>query len=135
MSTNNAIELANIISTYEKKKAFLQSHLDTLKPLKKSDGIFSIRQFQSFMERNIDNNLIDSLDVSRATKILLHQVRFEDALKITIDYTSLYKKKSQELLELEQSYKKSLSTIVPTIEKSHEQPKKKCSFWDWISNL
>lgn len=135
MSTNDAIELANIISTYEKKKALLQSHLDTLKQLKKSDGVFSIRRFKSFMEKNIDDNIIDSLDVSRATKVLSQQVRFEDALKITIDYTSLYRKKSQELLDLEQSYKESLNTIIPTIEKSHEQPKKKCSFWDWVSNL
>ena len=129
---NDAVKLANIISTYEENKSVLQKQLDTLKQLRKSDGVFSIYQFKTFMEKNVDD--WKAIDINRTIRTLAQQVQFNEALKITIDYTSLYEQKLQELENLEKSYTQSLNSIIPVTGNSTEHPKKKCSFWDWITS-
>lgn len=129
---NDAVKLANIISTYEENKSVLQKQINTLKPLKALDGVFSIGQFKTFIEKNADS--WNYVDVDRAVRTLTQQVQFNGALKITIDYTSLYEQKLQELENLEKSYTQSLNSIIPVTNNSTEHSKKKCSFWDWITS-
>lgn len=129
---NDAVKLANIISTYEQNKSVLQKQLDTLKQLRKSDGVFSIYQFKTFMEKNVDD--WKAIDINRTIKTLAQQVRFNEALKITIDYTSLYNQKLQELENLEKSYTQSLNSIIPTTNTPTKHSEKKCSFWDWLTS-
>lgn len=133
---NDAVKLANVISTYEQTKSVLQKQLDTLKQLRKSDGVFSIYQFKTFMEKNVDD--WKDIDINRTIRTLTQQVRFNEALKITIDYTSLYNQKLQELENLEKSYTQSLNSIIPTAIPTVNTPikhsEKKCSFWDWLTS-
>lgn len=129
---NDAVKLANIISTYEQDKSVLQKQLDTLKPLRVLDGVFSVQQFKTFMEKNIDS--WKATDVDRAIRTLTQQVRFDEALKITIDYTSLYEQKLQELENLEKSYAQSLNSIIPSVNTPTKHSEKKCSFWDWLTS-
>ena len=129
---NDAVKLANIISTYEQNKSVLQKQLDTLKQLRKSDGVFSIYQFKTFMEKNVDD--WKAIDIDRTIRTLAQQVQFNEALKITIDYTSLYNQKLQELENLEKSYTQSLNSIIPTANTPTKHSEKKCSFWDWFTS-
>ena len=129
---NDAVKLANIISTYEQNKSVLQKQLDTLKQLRKSDGVFSIYQFKTFMEKDVDYWKV--IDIDRTIRTLAQQVRFNEALKITIDYTSLYNQKLQELENLEKSYTQSLNSIIPTANTPTKHSEKKCSFWDWLTS-
>lgn len=129
---NDAVKLANVISTYEQNKSVLQKQLDTLKQLRKSDGVFSIYQFKTFMEKNVDD--WKDIDINRTIKTLAQQVQFNEALKITIDYTSLYNQKLQELENLEKSYTQSLNSIIPTANTPTKHSEKKCSFWDWLTS-
>lgn len=129
---NDAVKLANVISTYEQNKSVLQKQLDTLKQLRKSDGVFSIYQFKTFMEKNVDD--WKDIDINRTIKTLTQQVQFNEALKITIDYTSLYNQKLQELENLEKSYTQSLNSIIPTANTPTKHSEKKCSFWDWLTS-
>ena len=128
---DDAVKLANIISTYEQNKSILQKQLDTLKQLRKLDGVFSVRQFKTFIEKNVDS-WEAIIDIDRAVKTLAQQVRFNEALKITIDYTSLYEQKLQELENLEKSYTQSLNSIIPTANTPTKHSEKKCSFWNWL---
>lgn len=127
---NDAVKLANVISTYEQNKSVLQKQLDTLKQLRKLDGVFSIYQFKTFMEKNVDD--WKAIDIDRTIRTLAQQVQFNEALKITIDYTSLYNQKLQELENLEKSYTQSLNSIIPTANTPIKHSEKKCSFWDWL---
>ena len=129
---NDAIKLANIISTYEQNKSVLQKQLDTLKQLRKLDGVFSIYQFKTFMEKDVDD--WKAIDIDRTIRTLAQQVQFNEALKITIDYTSLYEQKLQELENLEKSYTQSLNSIIPTANTPTKHSEKKCSFWDWLTS-
>ena len=129
---NDAIKLANIISTYEQNKSVLQNQLDTLKQLRKSDGVFSIYQFKTFMEKDVDD--WKAIDIDRTIRTLAQQVQFNEALKITIDYTSLYNQKLQELKNLEKSYTQSLNSIIPTANTPTKHSEKKCSFWGWLTS-
>ena len=129
---NDAVKLANVISTYEQNKSVLQKQLDTLKQLRKSDGVFSIYQFKTFMEKNVDD--WKAIDINRTIRTLAQQVQFNEALKITIDYTSLYNQKLQELENLEKSYTQSLNSIIPTTNTPTKHSEKKCSFWDWLTS-
>ena len=129
---NDAVKLANIISTYEQNKSVLQKQLDTLKQLRKSDGVFSIYQFKTFMEKDVDD--WKAIDIDRTIRTLAQQVQFNEALKITIDYTSLYNQKLQELENLEKSYTQSLNSIIPTANTPTKHSEKKCSFWDWLTS-
>lgn len=129
---NDAVKLANVISTYEQNKSVLQKQLDTLKQLKKLDGVFSIYQFKTFMEKNVDD--WKAIDIDRTIRTLAQQVQFNEALKITIDYTSLYNQKLQELENLEKSYTQSLNSIIPTANTPTKHSEKKCSFWDWLTS-
>lgn len=129
---NDAVKLANVISTYEQNKSVLQKQLDTLKQLKKLDGVFSIYQFKTFMEKNVDD--WKAIDINRTIRTLAQQVQFNEALKITIDYTSLYNQKLQELENLEKSYTQSLNSIIPTANTPTKHSEKKCSFWDWLTS-
>lgn len=129
---NDAVKLANIISTYEQNKSVLQKQLDTLKQLRKLDGVFSIYQFKTFMEKNVDD--WKAIDIDRTIRTLAQQVQFNEALKITIDYTSLYNQKLQELENLEKSYTQSLNSIIPTANTPTKHSEKKCSFWDWLTS-
>lgn len=133
---NDAVKLANVISTYEQNKSVLQKQLDTLKQLRKLDGVFSIYQFKTFMEKNVDD--WKAIDIDRTIRTLAQQVQFNEALKITIDYTSLYNQKLQELENLEKSYTQSLNSIIPTAIPTANTPtkhsEKKCSFWDWLTS-
>lgn len=129
---NDAVKLANVISTYEQNKSVLQKQLDTLKQLRKSDGVFSIYQFKTFMEKNVDD--WKDIDINRTIRTLAQQVQFNEALKITIDYTSLYNQKLQELENLEKSYTQSLNSIIPTVNTPIKHSEKKCSFWDWLTS-
>ena len=129
---NDAVKLANIISTYEQNKSVLQKQLDTLKQLRKSDGVFSIYQFKTFMEKDVDD--WKAIDIDRTIRTLAQQVQFNEALKITIDYTSLYNQKLQELENLEKSYTQSLNSIIPTANTPAKHSEKKCSFWDWLTS-
>jgi len=128
---DDAVKLANIISTYEQNKSILQKQLDTLKQLRKLDGVFSVQQFKTFIEKNVDS-WEAIIDIDRAVKTLAQQVRFNEALKITIDYTSLYEQKLQELENLEKSYTQSLNSIIPTANTPTKHSEKKCSFWNWL---
>lgn len=129
---NDAVKLANVISTYEQNKSVLQKQLDTLKQLRKLDGVFSIYQFKTFMEKNADD--WKAIDIDRTIRTLAQQVQFNEALKITIDYTSLYNQKLQELENLEKSYTQSLNSIIPTANTPTKHSEKKCSFWDWLTS-
>lgn len=129
---NDAVKLANVISTYEQNKSVLQKQLDTLKQLRKLDGVFSIYQFKTFMEKNVDD--WKAIDIDRTIRTLAQQVQFNEALKITIDYTSLYNQKLQELENLEKSYTQSLNSIIPTANTPIKHSEKKCSFWDWLTS-
>lgn len=129
---NDAVKLANVISTYEQNKSVLQKQLDTLKQLRKLDGVFSIYQFKTFMEKNVDD--WKAIDIDRTIRTLAQQVQFNEALKITIDYTSLYNQKLQELENLEKSYTQSLNSIIPTANTPTKHSEKKCSFWDWLTS-
>lgn len=129
---NDAVKLANVISTYEQNKSVLQKQLDTLKQLRKLDGVFSIYQFKTFMEKNVDD--WKAIDIDRTIRTLAQQVQFNEALKITIDYTSLYNQKLQELENLEKSYTQSLNAIIPTANTPIKHSEKKCSFWDWLTS-
>ena len=129
---NDAVKLANIISTYEQNKSVLQKQLDTLKQLRVLDGVFSVQQFKTFMERDIDS--WKAIDIDRAVRTLAQQVQFNEALKITIDYTSLYEQKLQELENLEKSYTQSLNSIIPATNTPTKHSEKKCSFWDWLTS-
>ena len=129
---NDAVKLANVISTYEQNKSVLQKQLDKLKQLRKSDGVFSIYQFKTFMEKDMDD--WKAVDIDRTIRTLAQQVQFNEALKITIDYTSLYNQKLQELENLEKSYTQSLNSIIPTANTPIKHSEKKCSFWDWLTS-
>ena len=129
---NDAVKLANIISTYEQYKSVLQKQLNALKPLRALDGVFSVQQFKTFMEKDIDS--WKAIDVDRAIRTLTQQVQFNEALKITIDYTSLYNQKLQELENLEKSYTQSLNSIIPATNTPIKHSEKKCSFWDWLTS-
>lgn len=129
---NDAVKLANIISTYEQNKSVLQKQLNALKPLRVLDGVFSIYQFKTFMEKDVDSWKI--IDIDRTIRTLAQQVQFNEALKITIDYTSLYEQKLQELENLEKSYAQSINSIIPTANTPTKHTEKKCSFWDWLTS-
>ncbi len=108
---NDAIKLATIISTYEQNKSVLQKQINALKPLKALDGIFSLQQFKDLMERDIEDGK-KIIDINKAIQTLAQQVTFNEALKITIDYTFLYNQKLQELENLEKFYTQSLNSII-----------------------
>ena len=85
------------------------------------------------MERDIEDGK-KIIDINKAIQTLAQQVTFNEALKITIDYTFLYNQKLQELENLEKSYTESLNSIILCASAPTEHFKKKCTFWDWVTS-